>query len=192
MIVAAEPLFGGLLAAFLESHCNWQVVARFQSAAAAAANPFATDRVICDLRHVTEDACAQQLAELRAAYPGAEVTGLGSGIVSVDDVMRLLGQPSPAGFEVLTPVERRVFVEVGRGRRNVDVSRLVRRSAKTVEKHRASAMRKLGLRNLAEVTAYCIRFGLLDAGGILAAAALRRGSSAMLTSGCRSEGKPTD
>jgi len=37
-----------------------------------------------------------------------------------------------------------------------------------VEKHRANLLRKLGFRNVAQLTAYALRHGLLDADAIIA------------------------
>jgi DNA-binding NarL/FixJ family response regulator len=44
----------------------------------------------------------------------------------------------------------------------------MRRSCKTIEKHRANLLRKLGMRTVAELTAYAIHHGLLRADAILA------------------------
>jgi DNA-binding NarL/FixJ family response regulator len=60
------------------------------------------------------------------------------------------------------------MLAVAAGLRNADIARRMRRSSKTVEKHRANALRKLGFRNVAQLTAYAIRYRLLDMDAILA------------------------
>jgi DNA-binding NarL/FixJ family response regulator len=59
------------------------------------------------------------------------------------------------------------MLAVASGKRNASIARRMRRSSKTVEKHRANAMRKLGLRTVAQLTAYAIRHRLLDVCEIL-------------------------
>jgi DNA-binding NarL/FixJ family response regulator len=67
----------------------------------------------------------------------------------------------------LTPLEAEVILAVAAGLRNVDIARRMRRSAKTIEKHRANALRKLGIRSVAQLTAYALRHRLLDGDSIL-------------------------
>ena len=67
----------------------------------------------------------------------------------------------------LTPQEQEVLVLLALGRRTTDIAEELRRSPKTVEKHRASLQRKLGLRGAAQLTAYAIHAGLISAQRIL-------------------------
>jgi DNA-binding NarL/FixJ family response regulator len=69
----------------------------------------------------------------------------------------------------LTRQELAVLIEVASGRRTADIARALRRSPKTVEKHRTSLQRKLGLRGVAQVTAYAIMNGLVAPEAVLAA-----------------------
>ncbi len=48
------------------------------------------------------------------------------------------------------------------GRRTREIARMLSLSHKTIEKHRTSLMRKLGLRNATAVAAYAIMNGLAD------------------------------
>ncbi len=62
----------------------------------------------------------------------------------------------------LTERERQVIRLIAAGRRTLEIARLLSLSHKTIEKHRASLMRKLGLRNATAVTAYAILNGIVD------------------------------
>ncbi len=93
------------------------------------------------------------------------------GEFSVEDFARALldmRRAPAASAELLTPLESEVLLAVASGQRNAEIARRMRRSTKTVEKHRANLLRKLGLRSVAQLTAYAIRNGLLNADAILA------------------------
>lgn len=61
----------------------------------------------------------------------------------------------------LTQKEREVLILVAEGRTNKQIAKVQQVSIKTVEKHRSNFMRKLGLRNSAEVARYAVSRGLL-------------------------------
>ncbi len=63
-------------------------------------------------------------------------------------------------WEILSRREREVIKLIAEGYRNREIAEHLSLSPKTVEKHRASAMKKLGLHNTAGVTAYAIESGL--------------------------------
>ena len=65
-------------------------------------------------------------------------------------------------LETLTTREREVLKLVAQGLGNKEVAKLLNLSIKTVEKHRANVMHKLGLKNVAMLTAYAISNGLLN------------------------------
>jgi DNA-binding NarL/FixJ family response regulator len=73
----------------------------------------------------------------------------------------------PRGTAGITSRELAVLVAVASGHRTHEIARLLRRSPKTIEKHRTSLQRKLGLRGVAQVTAYAILHGLIDARAVL-------------------------
>ena len=62
----------------------------------------------------------------------------------------------------LTPREREVLVGIARGLTSKEIAAAFDISARTVESHRASVMRKLELRSIAQLTQLAIREGLLD------------------------------
>ena len=61
---------------------------------------------------------------------------------------------------VLTAREREVIAMIAKGYRTREMAQLLSLSYKTVEKHRANLMRKLGLRSAAAAAAYAITHGL--------------------------------
>lgn len=67
-----------------------------------------------------------------------------------------------SGEAPITPREREVLTRIGQGQTNKAIARALSLSVKTVEKHRANLMRKLGLHNTAAVTVYAIRQGLVS------------------------------
>ena len=78
--------------------------------------------------------------------------------------------PLPAGrrgspLSTLTNRERSILQLVAGGRSNRTTAEALRVSAKTVEKHRASLMRKLGLNNSAELLMVAVEMGLIERPG---------------------------
>ena len=65
-------------------------------------------------------------------------------------------------METLTPRERSILQLVAEGRTNRGAAEFLNVSPKTVEKHRASLMHKLGLRNAAELTLAALDMGLIE------------------------------
>ena len=76
-------------------------------------------------------------------------------LAAVDPLMRR----TPTGELALTEREREVIVLITQGHRTRDIAELLSLSHKTIEKHRSSLMRKLGLRNATAVAAYAIAHG---------------------------------
>ncbi len=68
--------------------------------------------------------------------------------------------------QISTPItrsERDILSMVARGLSNKHIARLRQRSVRTIEKQRAMLMRKLGLRNAAELTRFALKHGLVQA-----------------------------
>ncbi|MCI0401408.1 MAG: response regulator transcription factor [Gammaproteobacteria bacterium] len=63
-------------------------------------------------------------------------------------------------WEILSHREREVIKLIAEGYRNREIAEYLSLSPKTVEKHRATAMQKLRLHNIAGITAYAIENGL--------------------------------
>jgi len=68
--------------------------------------------------------------------------------------------PSPTTRSSITARECEVLTRIAHGHSNKMIARELGLSPKTVAKHRANLMRKLGLHNTAAVTMYAIRNGL--------------------------------
>lgn len=67
-------------------------------------------------------------------------------------------EPSPS---LLTPREREVLVSVAQGLANKEIAARLHISRRTVEAHRDSLARKLGIRTVAGLTKFCLKHGLL-------------------------------
>lgn len=72
------------------------------------------------------------------------------------------GAPAPA-YERLTDREREVFQLVIEGHTSKEIGQRLFISPRTVEIHRATMMRKLGIRNHMELLAYAVKRGILPA-----------------------------
>lgn len=66
------------------------------------------------------------------------------------------------GGTTLTPREREVLSMIARGNSNNVIAERLNISPKTIEKHRASLMTKLGVHSVAELMVYALREGMLD------------------------------
>ena len=62
-----------------------------------------------------------------------------------------------------TPQERAVLQMIAEGRQNKEIATVLSVSEKTVEHHRQHVMQKLALRDVASLTRYAIRHGMLAA-----------------------------
>lgn len=69
--------------------------------------------------------------------------------------------PEQEPEDALTVREREVLRLAAEGRRNADVAKVLFISRRTVETHRARAMKKLGLRNNVDLVRYAIQRGLV-------------------------------
>src|SRR5690242_7297308 len=75
----------------------------------------------------------------------------------------LKGVANDAVGEALTPREREVLQLVAEGRSSKSIAAALGVSVKTIESHRASLMRKLHLRTVADLVRYAVRNGLVEA-----------------------------
>jgi len=71
-------------------------------------------------------------------------------------------QEDTENFSTLSPREKEIFNLVAEGKTNREIAEDLYLSVRTVEKHRANMMGKLGLSNRAEFIRYAIRTGLID------------------------------
>ncbi|UCE02242.1 MAG: response regulator transcription factor [Candidatus Latescibacterota bacterium] len=64
-------------------------------------------------------------------------------------------------YDTLTPREKEVLQLVAEGHKNAEIAKLLFRSARTVETHRAHIMGKLGLKNPTDLIRFAIEHGLI-------------------------------
>lgn len=74
---------------------------------------------------------------------------------------RALEENSATRGDTLTPRERSVLVEIARGRTNKEIAGALGVSVRTIESHRESLLKKLGVRGTAGLTRFAIEAGLL-------------------------------
>jgi DNA-binding NarL/FixJ family response regulator len=73
----------------------------------------------------------------------------------------LAGRP-PSSTGRLTPRERTIVRLMAEGQSNKEIGKILNLSIKTIESHRATAMRKLNFTSIAEVVRYAIRNKLIE------------------------------
>ncbi|MFD7315316.1 response regulator [Streptomyces sp. NPDC059883] len=101
------------------------------------------------------EACWAAMRDEPFLYPGA-VTALIRNYL--DRVRQGDGIPDSA----ITPREEEILKLVAEGHTSKEIAGLLVISAKTVERHRANLLQKLGLRDRLELTRYAIRAGLIE------------------------------
>ncbi|MBK6440697.1 MAG: response regulator transcription factor [Actinomycetales bacterium] len=99
-------------------------------------------------------ACRSALRGEPFLYPGAVATLIRS----------YLSQGSEPGRDasLLTPREEEVLKLIAEGYSGKEIADLLFLSPKTVERHRANLLEKLGMRDRLELTRYAIRIGLIE------------------------------
>jgi DNA-binding NarL/FixJ family response regulator len=70
--------------------------------------------------------------------------------------------PVPEAQDTLTPREEEIVKLVAEAHTSKEIAAILHLSEKTVENHRANAMRKLGMRDRVELVRYAIRRGLIE------------------------------
>jgi DNA-binding NarL/FixJ family response regulator len=65
--------------------------------------------------------------------------------------------------DLLTPREEEILKLVAEAHTNEEIAEMLFISKKTVERHRANILEKLGMRDRVELTRYAIRRGLIEA-----------------------------
>ncbi|MFJ4829121.1 response regulator [Streptomyces sp. NPDC088747] len=101
------------------------------------------------------EACRAALRDEPFIYPGAETTVIRAYLDRASTGDRLSAR-------VITDREEEILKLVAEGHTSKEIARLLVISAKTVERHRANLLQKLGLRDRLELTRYAIRVGLIE------------------------------
>ena len=171
VVVSPHNLIRELLAALLRARGVGRV-ATCSSFAESLTLAASTPWFVCEAGDVSPAEFAAFQDSVARSNPRArtlrvEATSNAAALETVVSAMQPLARRSARPHDLLTPLELEVMLAIAAGLRNADVARRMRRSAKTVEKHRANALRKLGFRNVAQLTAYALRHELLDGDSIL-------------------------
>ncbi len=101
------------------------------------------------------DACRAAMRGESFLYPGVMSTLVRN---YLDRLRR--GERVPAN--VLTPREDEVLKLIAEGHTSKEIAKAMTISIKTVERHRANMLQKLGMRDRTELTRYAIRAGLIE------------------------------
>ncbi|MFJ4978311.1 response regulator [Streptomyces coeruleorubidus] len=102
------------------------------------------------------EACRAAVRDEPFIYPGAERALVRS---YLERLHRGDGLPERA----ITEREEEILKLVAEGHTSKEIAELLFISAKTVERHRANLLQKLGMRDRLELTRYAIRAGLIEA-----------------------------
>ena len=113
--------------------------------------------------YVSKGADAEELMKaIRAVMRGERYLGHQLSSRAVDLYLEMLTATDADPWDTLTARERDVFGLAAEGLSNAQIGERLFISPRTVETHRASVMRKLGLRGQTELVLYAVRKGLLS------------------------------
>lgn len=101
------------------------------------------------------EACRAAMRDEPFLYPGA-VTAL------IRDYLQRNRQGGALPDSVLTSREEEILKLIAEGRMSKEIADLLVISIKTVDRHRANILQKLGMRDRLELTRYAIRTGLVE------------------------------
>jgi DNA-binding NarL/FixJ family response regulator len=114
--------------------------------------------------YVIKDSAPEELERaLRAVAGGQRYLSPAITHFLLDDYQRLVrgDREGPAGAELLTARQREVLQLIAEGRSTREIAERLSISIKTVETHRAQIMERLDVRDVASLTRYAIRLGLI-------------------------------
>ena len=113
--------------------------------------------------YVLKSVADRDLVEaVRAAMRGEKFLYPGARTPLIEDFLHRARQDMPVREDPLTPREQEVVKLVAEGYANKQIAETLVISEKTVERHRANILDKLGMRDRVELTRYAIRHGLIE------------------------------
>lgn len=101
------------------------------------------------------EACRAAMRDEPFLYPGA-ITAL------IRDYLQRDGRDEPVPDTILTPREEEIVKLVAEGHSSRQIATTLVISVKTVNRHRANVLQKLGMHDRLELTRYAIRAGLVQ------------------------------
>jgi two-component system response regulator NreC len=115
------------------------------------------------LGYVLKESEPQELlVAIRAVRRGEAYLSPAVAKVVLEDYLLQGASQAPSRYDSLTLREKEVLRLAAEGRTTPEIADMLHLSVKTVEKHRASMMHKLGLQSLPELIKYAIRKGLIE------------------------------
>ena len=113
--------------------------------------------------YVLKSAADRELVEAcRAAMRGEPVIFGGAVTALIHDYLERVRRGEDTHDDPLTPRELEVVKLIAEAHTNEQIAEQLVISRKTVERHRANILEKLGMRDRVELTRYAIRRGLID------------------------------
>jgi DNA-binding NarL/FixJ family response regulator len=113
--------------------------------------------------YVVKTVADRDLVEaVRAAMRGERFLYPGAMTPLIAEFLHSARQDLPVREDPLTPREQEVVKLVAEGYTNKQIAETLVISEKTVERHRANILEKLGMRDRVELTRYAIRQGLIE------------------------------
>jgi DNA-binding NarL/FixJ family response regulator len=113
--------------------------------------------------YVVKTVADRDLVEaVRAAMRGERFLYPGAMTPLIAEFLHTARQDLPVREDPLTPREQEVVKLVAEGHTNKQIAQTLVISEKTVERHRANILEKLGMRDRVELTRYAIRQGLIE------------------------------
>jgi DNA-binding NarL/FixJ family response regulator len=114
--------------------------------------------------YVPKSVADRDLVEaIRAAMRGEKFLYPGAVTPLIKELLRSVRQDEPVRENPLTAREQEVLKLVAEGYVNKRIAGVLTISEKTVERHRANILEKLGMSDRVELTRYAIRHGLIEA-----------------------------
>ncbi|MEJ2560703.1 MAG: response regulator transcription factor [Anaerolineae bacterium] len=104
----------------------------------------------------------QLLAAIRAVHRGEDLLSPAVTKAVLEDYLTQRTDQAQPRSDNLTLREQEVLRLAAEGRTTREIADMLHLSAKTIEKHRSSMMRKLGLQSLPDLIKYAIRKGLIE------------------------------
>lgn len=109
-----------------------------------------------------DNALEDLIACIQAVHEGKAFLSQSVTQLVVDEFVKNLKNRDGGRQEAVSAREREVLQLLAEGKSNKEISGALNLSVKTVETHRANIMRKLGLRNIADLVLYAVRNHIIE------------------------------